>query len=126
MAGRTGRSGSKEWTDFAPSSEAPNLDGTIESNLAFCAWIAREKSAGRIDSRDADSMAGIARVEITGIRARFSEREMQELRSLVDRQEKAIAKLTKAEQEARYASGSSTSTVAISGRVRVSPDGDPH
>jgi len=125
MSGRSGRSGqSKEWTPFAPTVEAPALDGTIDGNLAFCAWVAFQKSHGYIDARDADALSAIARVEITAIRARFSQREVDDLRKLVERQEKAIAVLTKAEQTERYSAVVPTATVSL-GRVR-SPDGDPH
>lgn len=126
MSGRAGRSGgSKEWTPFDPATEAPSLDGTIETNLKFCSWVATQKATGRIDSRDADSLAAIARVEMTGIRTRHSIRELEDLRALVDRQEKAIAKLKSAEQKDRYASVGNGPAEAF-GRVRASPDGDPH
>lgn len=127
MAGTPGRSGMKRGlTPFNPSEAAPPLNGTIDANGAFIAWATRELTAGNMDERTYDSLMGGAKADQIKIRLAHTVREMEELRSLVERQEKAIAKLTKAEQEARYASASSTATVAISGRVRVSPDGDPH
>ena len=129
MPGRAGRSGhSKEWVPFNPSETAPRLDGTIEAAEALLAWTANELASGNMDARQADSFAGTARAAIVAIRTKFQQREMDELRQLVARQEAAIAALTKAEQEARYqAASAAAATANVSfGRVRVSSDGDPH
>jgi hypothetical protein len=127
MPGRAGRSGhSKEWVPFNPSEPAPKLDGTIEQAEQLLAWTTSELANGNMDARQADSFA--ARAAIVAIRTKFQQREMDELRQLVARQEAAIAALTKAEQEARYqAASAAAATANVSfGRVRVSSDGDPH
>lgn len=109
---------------FNPSSPAPPLGDTPESVMEYCAWLAREATAGNIDPRCVGEFDKPARTHLNAIAKRHTLRELEDLRSLVDRQEKAIAELKKHEQQDRY-SASPTASASL-GRVRVSPDGDPH
>jgi hypothetical protein len=107
-----------------PSTPAPALNRNIDANGEFIAWATREYAAGNMDARDYDSFIGGAKADQSKIRLAHTVRELEELRSLVERQEKAIAVLTKSEQEARYASAPSAAPSV--GRVRMPPDGGTH
>jgi hypothetical protein len=111
-------------TPYAPSEEAPRLDGTIGTNLAFIAWAVSEKAAGRMSDRSHDSLIAGAKAEQSGIRTKHGLHEIDELRSLVERQETAIAELTRHETQDRYSAG--TGVEQPFGRVRMPPDGEPH
>lgn len=129
MAGQSGRSGrtTRAQLDKRPPEEAPDLDGTPEAADRVLKWAARAVANGDMDPRVGDFFTNAARASQANIRLRHGLHEMEELRSLVERQEKAIEALTKAEQSTRYQSAT-TDAVTTFGRVRVpTPEGsDPH
>ena len=102
--GNSGRPVAGTGPRFEPSTPAPELRASFESIDECLAWTYRELAAGRIPSREADVLIGAAGRMTTRLRASFAEREVEELRALVARQETAIATLTNHERRDRYES----------------------
>lgn len=130
MAGQAGRSGRTTRTqlDKRPTEEAPDLDGTPEAADRLLQWASRAVARGEMDPRTGDFFTNAARASQANVRLKHGLHEMDELRDLVERQERAIERLTNAEQKARYESAPSAESAVSFGRVRVSnPEGsDPH
>lgn len=110
--------------EYAPSGPAPTLDGTAESAERLTSWATSELALGNMDPRTADAFSNQARTHLASIRTRHGMNELEELRSLVERQEKAIQSISKQEQKDRYEASTGDSVVRF-GRVRATPDGEP-
>lgn len=126
MAGRAGRSGGTtklQFTPLQPSTPPPGLDGTADANMRFCAWVAFELASGNMDPITANAATATARVELAGIRTKHGLGELDELRAMCARMEKATS--TKARQESAERYVSTTDATTTLGRVR-SPDGETH
>lgn len=128
MAGRPGRSGGARSNGgllpLEPTRPAPPLDGTVESNKLYCAWVAEQLSGGHVDPRTADAMLAAARTEQGAIRVAHGLNELEQLRTMVKNMESAVSQRVNREKADRYVATSATTSTTL-GRVKV-PDGDKH
>lgn len=102
--GVKGRSGRRQkFAEFKPEAGAPELKADYDSVTAYISWIAKEQAAGNMDRADARELRDHAKAMITAMRARHSEREIEEMRDLVKRAEKATQRADALEVADRYA-----------------------
>lgn len=119
--GRNPRGGAEPCHE--PSTPAPELGPSFESIDRCLAWASRELAAGRIGPRVADVLIAACAKMTTRLGVSFRERELTELRALVERQEAAIQRLTSAQQADRFRGVAADETPPQFGRVRATDRG---
>lgn len=80
----------------------PKLEPTYESALAFISWVTQQQLEGKIDRFEAKELRDHAKAVATLLRAKHSEKELEEARALVQRAEEATRRSERREVDQRY------------------------